>query len=91
LIEEIVFEEEQKNYRNSFLLEDYSYDKEIYNKLVSTADDLSLEIMREIIRINKEKIVRQTALEKSFIISAKVNSNYYTGSFVSVRGIDNLT
>jgi len=90
LIEEIVFEEEQKNYRNSFLLEDYSYDKEIYNKLVSTADDLSLEIMREIIRINKEKIVRQTALEKSFIISAKVNSNYYTGSFVSVRGIDNL-
>jgi len=90
LIEEIVFEAEQKNYRNSSLLDDYSYDKEIYNNLISTADDLSLEIMREIIRLNEEKIVRQTASEKSFIISAKVNSNYYTGSFVSVRGIDNL-
>jgi diguanylate cyclase (GGDEF)-like protein len=88
LIEETVFEEEQKNYRSFSILENYSYDNEIYERLISPTNKMSLKIIREINKINEKEIVEQAALNKSFIVSAKVKSSYYTGSFISVRGID---
>jgi diguanylate cyclase (GGDEF)-like protein len=88
LIEETVFKEEQKNYRTFSILENYSYDNEIYEKLISPDNKISLKLIREINKKNEKEIVKKAALNRSFIVSAKVNSNYYTGSFISIRGID---
>lgn len=88
LIEETVFEEEQKNYLAFPVLQNYSYDREIYNKLTSSDSEISLEIIGKVNSINEEEIIKQAAREKSFIVSARLNSRYYTGSFISIKGID---
>lgn len=91
LIEETVFKEEQANYLSSSIFEDYSYDKEIYNNLLKADAEIDLDIIREINQRNKEELAAQTAAENSFIVSSRVDGNYYTGSFINIEGIDGET
>jgi diguanylate cyclase (GGDEF)-like protein len=91
LIENTVFEEEQKNYLTFSILEDYSYDREIYYQLSAANSEIPLAIIKRINEINRNEIVKKAKTEKSFIVSARLNSKYYTGSFISVKGIDGQT
>jgi len=88
IVEETVFEEEQKNYRTFSILNNYSYDQEIYNRLSSSANELTLKNIKDINLEKKEEIIRKAASEESFIVSTRANSNYYTASFINVQGID---
>jgi diguanylate cyclase (GGDEF)-like protein len=91
LVEDSVLAEERNNYRPSSLIENFSFDKEIYNNLLQPDNEISLDIIREINRENKDKLTAQTAAENSFIVSSRVNGNYYTGSFINIKGIDGET
>jgi len=91
LIEETVFKEEQSNYLNSSIFEEYSYDKEIYNNLLKAESEVNLNIIREVNQKNKKELAAQTAAENSFVVSSRVDGSYYTGSFINIKGIDGKT
>ncbi len=88
LLKEAAFPEEQNNYRTSSIFKNYSYDQEIYNSLLETDNDISLDIIKKINRENKNELLTQTDAEKSFIVSTRIDGKYYTGSFINIKGID---
>ncbi|RAK09331.1 diguanylate cyclase (GGDEF)-like protein [Halanaerobium saccharolyticum] len=91
LIEEITYSEEQNNYKASSVFENYSYDQEIYNSLLEPDNEIPLNIIKKINRENKRELLTQTEAENSFIVSSRIDGNYYTGSFINIRGINGNT
>ncbi|TDO83505.1 diguanylate cyclase (GGDEF)-like protein [Halanaerobium saccharolyticum] len=91
LVEEIALPVEQNKYKTSSTFENYSYDQEIYADLLQSDNEISLDIIKKINHKNKEELLARTDAEKSFIVSSRIDGNYYTASFINIRGIDGET
>lgn len=91
IVKNKVFAEERSNYKQISFIDNYSYDVEIHQKSVKNNSEVDDNIIRQINRDNKEKIQQKIKTANSFIVFTKVNDNFYTGSFINVKGINGKT
>ena len=91
IVKNKVFAEEQANYKQTSFIDNYSYDLKIHQKSVQTNNEVDNNIIRQVNKDNKEKIQQEIKTGNSFIVFTKVNGNFYTGSFINVRGINGKT